>query len=48
MNDNLNNFNELGLIPIPSSIKKLDLDITLYTAIRVIYNDNDNALKKNP
>ena len=46
MNDNLNNFNELGLIPIPSSIKKLDLDITLNTAIRVIYNDNDKALKK--
>ena len=46
MNNNLNNFNELGLVPIPSSIEKLNLDITLNNTIKVLYNDNDKALKK--
>ncbi len=46
MNDYLNNFNELGLVPLPSSIEKLNFDITLSNTIKVLYNDNNKALKK--
>ena len=46
MNNNLNNFNELGLVPIPSGIEKLNLDITLSNTIKVLYNNNDKGLKK--
>ena len=46
MNDKLNNFNELGLVPIPSSIEKLNLELTLITTINVFYDGNDKALKK--
>ena len=46
MNNNLNNFNELGLVPIPSRIEKLTLDITLSNTIKVLYNNNDKGLKK--
>ena len=46
MNNNLNNFNELGLVPIPSNIEKLDVDIALTNIIKVLYDDNDKALKK--
>ena len=46
MNDKLNNFYELGLVPIPSSIEKLNLELTLITTINVFYDGNDKALKK--
>ena len=46
MNNNLNNFNELGLVPIPSNIEKLDFDIALTNIIKVLYDDNDKELKK--
>lgn len=46
MENKQNHFNELGLIPIPSSIEKLNLELSLKTTIHVFYDNSDESLKK--
>ena len=41
-----NNFKELGLIPTPSSIKKLDLNFPFAKIIDIEFDKEDDSLKK--
>ena len=41
-----NNFKELGLIPTPSSIKKLDLNFPFAKTIDIEFDKKDDSLKK--
>ena len=41
-----NNFKELGLIPTPSSIKKLDLNFPFAKTIDIEFDKEDDSLKK--
>ena len=41
-----NNFKELGLIPAPSSIEKLDLNFPFTKIIDIEFDKKDDSLKK--
>ena len=41
-----NNVKELGLIPAPSSIKKLDLNFPFTKTINIEFDNKDDSLKK--
>ena len=45
MDENSNNFNDLGLIPLPSNIEAIDLRFQLNEVLYLDYDKQDQSLK---